>query len=131
MRKAAKVWTPFSPIAITEQMKKDNPALERCSVMFANSRYQVEAFECSSEIGGIVQLVVRKHLDDGPISWDDLQRVKNDLYGPLVTAVEVYPPQDMEWRIKREVRVLWVLPTDHIPPYGFHIPTAWGRTGSA
>lgn len=131
IKSAAKTWTAFVPVSITEQMKQDNPALLHCTAMYANSVYQAELFNCASEIGGVAQLVVRRHMDLGVIPWDDLQRVKNDIFGPEYTAVEVYPPAELAWKIGREVRILWILPVTYNPPFGLWLPTSWGRTGEA
>lgn len=132
IKAAARSWSPFVSIPITDKLKSENPALSHAASIFANSRYQAECFNCASELGGVVQVVVRRHLaSSDPIPWDDLQRVVHDIYGDLVCAVEVYPPRDAEWRIGREVRVLWVLPEGYVAPFGLHIATAWGRTGEA
>ena len=128
LKAVAKSWTAFSEILITDEMKRDHEHLRTCKSMFANSRYQAEVFECASAIGGVIQLVVRRHLAGiDPISWDDLQRCKNDLYGPNAVAVEVYPAQNEQWRINREVRVLWILPQNYSLPVGLHLESSWGR----
>jgi hypothetical protein len=132
IKAAARSWSPFTTIPITDEMKNQHPHLRTAYAVYANSRYQAECFNCASDIGGVVQVVVRRHLPGmDPIPWDDLQRVVHDIYGANVCAVEVYPPLDMSWGINREVRVLWVLPEGYVPPFGFHLPTAWGRTGEA
>jgi len=132
IKAAARSWTPFTSIPITDAMKSEHPHLNNCSAIFANSRYQAEVFECSSHVGGVCQVVIRRHLSGNePIAWDDLQRAVHELYGPHVTAVEVYPPVAQEWRINREVRVLWVLAESYQLPVGLHLDGAWGWRSDA
>lgn len=57
--------------------------------------------------------VQRRDSLDG-ISWDDLQRIKNEALGADVIAVEVFPAED---QVVNEVnmRHLWEVPHGHIP----------------
>ena len=51
-------------------------------------------------------LVVRKRSGLGGITWDVLQRIKDDLLGPEVLACELYPPADQVC-YEAEMRHLW------------------------
>jgi hypothetical protein len=103
--------------------------LKGCSSILANSRFEVQLFNCASDIGGVVQMVVRRHGDIAKIEWDELQRIKNEIFGEEYSAVEFFPPKELEWHINREIRVLWVLPQSWVPPFGFHLSSAWGKNG--
>lgn len=50
--------------------------------------------------GPCVEVDYHEHLGllsikhDGSITWDDLQALKNEYFGPDAVAIEVYPPED-------------------------------------
>ena len=50
------------------------------------------------------------------ITWDDLQRIKNQTVGETTWAVECYPPED-EVENVANMRHLWIL--DHTPDFGW------------
>jgi hypothetical protein len=55
---------------------------------------------------------------DGYITWDELQAIKDDLFGKDACAIEIYPPQD---RVVNNVQMrhLWLLgPNDWWPDLG-------------
>jgi hypothetical protein len=56
--------------------------------------------------------VVRLSGNDG-IGWDVLQQIKNEMFGPEVLAVEVYPPEDRVVN-NSNMRHLWEVPIDLI-----------------
>jgi hypothetical protein len=127
-KKMAKVWTSFVPITITDRMREDNPVLEKCHSMHGNSFFEVHCFACPSEIGGFMQVTVRRHADLEDITWEQLQRVKNELFGQGHTALELYPPKDQEWHPKVNVRILYICPVGWPVPFGLGLPTAWGQS---
>lgn len=52
---------------------------------------------------------------DGTITWDQLQHIKNEVWGPDVRAIEVYPAQGQVVNAAN-VRHLWRLgPSDYCP----------------
>ena len=61
--------------------------------------------------------VWRRDGSDG-IGWDELQAVKDEMLGPDVLAVEMYPPAD---RVVNEanIRHLWTVPADSFT-FGLH-----------
>lgn len=127
MKAVARNWTPFVSMPVTDELKAKFPFLAHCSEIRSNSRFEAHLFNCDSTIGGVVQMNVRRHGDIAPITWDDLQRVKTEIFGPEATAVEVYPPPALEWGSRIPVRVLWVLPTTWEIPFGLHRAGAWGQ----
>lgn len=127
MKIAAKKWTQFVSVPVTDELKAQHAFLEHCIEIRSNSRFECHLFACESAIGGVVQCNVRRHGDIAPITYDDLMMVKTAVFGPEVTAVEVYPPPGLEWGKNLPVRVLWILPATWSVPFGLHLPTAWGR----
>lgn len=57
--------------------------------------------------------VWRRDHKDG-IPWDDLQAIKNEVFGPEATAVEIYPPQ-AEVIDEVNMRHLWLVPEVAVP----------------
>lgn len=49
-----------------------------------------------------------------PLTWDELQVIKNEFAGEETTAVEVYPPQH-EVVNQMPMRHLWIVPADKVP----------------
>lgn len=45
---------------------------------------------------------------DGTATWDELQEIKNDLFGKDACAIEIYPPQDRVVN-NLNMRHLWLL----------------------
>jgi hypothetical protein len=64
-------------------------------VVYKNSRYQVwvRKRRCPPPFGDCYELSI-KTLDKAPVhDWRDLQRIKNELMGPEVEALELYPAE--------------------------------------
>jgi hypothetical protein len=122
-----RTWGDWQGRPFTEEEIQTHPHLRNCSLHYFNNRYDVTGFRCSSPIGGIWQVMVSRHYDLEPITWEELQRIKNECFGPHALALEMYPPADVEWKPQSNVRVLYVMPTDFIPPFGLHLESAWGN----
>jgi hypothetical protein len=120
-------WTPWSEVEITLEMRGDHAQLEHCKHIWANNRYEVQAFEVDTAIGGVWQITAVRHGDIEPIEWHEMQRIIHELYGPEVTAVEIYPPIAEEWDTKVNVRVAWILPSTWPLPFGLARSGAWGK----
>ncbi len=52
---------------------------------------------------------------DGNVTWDELQRVKNEVMGEDALAIEVYPPTGTGVN-KAVERHLWKMPLDAVIP---------------
>lgn len=52
---------------------------------------------------------------DGSITWDQLQEIKNQVWGPEVAALEAYPPQSKVVN-NAPLRHLWRLGADDFCP---------------
>jgi hypothetical protein len=77
----------------------------------------------------VLQATIGRHGDLEPITWDELQRIKNELLGKESTAIEFFPS---EYHLVNQanLRHLWVLPTEFALPFGLHLPTAFGKPGA-
>lgn len=72
----------------------------------------------------VLHLRVERRSGRDGIAWDVLQRIKDDVLGPEVLAVEVYPPRD---EVVNEInaRHLWTVP----PSIESEIPSLMRRGG--
>lgn len=79
-----------------------------------NAVLSVQASEEETAWGYVTHLWIKRH-DGKPVTWAEMQRVKNELAGEALTAIEVYPPVD---QLVDEANMyhLWVLPS------GFKLP---------
>lgn len=68
---------------------------------------------------GTVEHACIRNVDNSDIPWAEKQRIKNELFGDKVTAIEVYPSKN---RLVDEAGMyhLWVLPEGFELPFGLH-----------
>ena len=123
----ARQWTALEPVAITAEMRANWPLLKHCASVYANSRLEVHIYQLETEIGGVNQVTIVRHGQIEDVTWEDAQRAVHEIFGPEVTAVEIYPPYEYEWSTKLRIKVLWVLPYTWNLPVGLHFPNAWGK----
>jgi hypothetical protein len=121
-----KHWTPFVAVPVTDRLRASTPYLRHVHSIFQNSRYTVHLFACASPLGGVMQCDVRRMVEGLEIPYADLQRVKCELFSPHAVALEVYPPEAIEYHTKRNIRFLWVMPMNYELHFGLHLPTAFG-----
>jgi len=98
--KAAKItWTKFQEVKPESMITKQTDMREYDAVvmagirMFANSRYQVLVRNVSTPIGVLIQLSIRANNNTAKHDWRDFQRIKNELLGPEIEGVELYPAE--------------------------------------
>lgn len=83
-----------------------------------NKRYEVWVRVIDGPWGLITWLSIKRR-DKAPIhDWRDLQRIKNDLAGPEVEAVEIYPAESRLVDTANQYH-LWCLPQGFQLPFGF------------
>lgn len=91
-------WTPFEEIEAPAELPPCNRAWadQGLARWFANSIYAVRliAMRGQAPFGDVVCLTVRTHDHQARHDWRELQRIKNEIVGPSVEAVEVYPSED-------------------------------------
>lgn len=86
-----------------------------------NALFQVNVF-MAHQAGGwsrMVEAAIRRH-DGKPISWEDLQRIKNELFGRENEAVELFPAESRKVNMaSNDQRRLWVkIKPGHTFPIG-------------
>lgn len=111
-------WTPFERGVLPDLAAFD--ALGRVTATWANSFYAVVVFEHPTEWGFVRQLQVMRH-DRQPIrSWQDMQRVKNEILGESAVVVEVYPAESDVVDTAHAYH-LWEIPSGRSLPFGLHL----------
>ena len=89
----AKGWSKFEDITYDAMTR---PSFRQMScppcIVMANNVYIVQIWLVSNtEWGRVTQVGIRRN-DAAPVhSWNDLFRIKNEIFGPERSAVEVYP----------------------------------------
>lgn len=89
-------------------MRKRGPAPWRLT-------YYADLRQASTPRGLVPHLAISRY-DGKPIrcEWSTLQKIKDDLLGSDVVAIEVYPPAS-DVVDETNARHLWVVPPDAIP----------------
>jgi hypothetical protein len=102
-----------------------NPRASRSSeCSYLNHWYVVTLFEFPCEWGDVIQVSVVR-TDDARITWAELQRIKNELFGCERLGIEVLPPES-ELVDRENAYHFWILPEDSSLPFGLHLPGAFG-----
>jgi hypothetical protein len=72
----------------------------------------------NTKMGKVQHLAIETACDEG-LTWAEKQRIKNELYGAISVALEVFPAED---RLIDEAPMyhLWVLPFGFDLPFGLH-----------
>lgn len=124
IKRVGKTWSSWQEIPVTDEIRSSSPHMLHVWKIWANSRFEAQAFQVSSPIGGIVQLVIARHGHIEAITWNECQRIKTELFGADNFAMEIYPADVIT--VEMRIRILWVMPDGYEPPCGLHLPTAWG-----
>jgi len=115
--KSVMKWTPleqmdylFNP-ATGVQM-----AIPAGTFVFRNSRYLVISRELKavSPFGKGYHLSIKRNDQEIIRDWRDLQRIKNELFGPEAEAVELFPAESRLVDAANQYH-LWVFPTYRFP----------------
>lgn len=80
--------------------------------------YTTQLCHSLRSLGSIPHLKVRRQDGRDGISWDALQRIKNDVVGPDEVAIEIFPPADQVVN-DANIRHLWIVPPGFLP-FGLH-----------
>lgn len=115
-------------IAAAKEMAKPVTAFERLDLSkasmvpdgmtraYRNTRYTVMVYDRSPvSTGFAIQVLVQRH-DETPIPnhWSEMQKIKNEIFGPEITAVEYYPPQS-KLIDKKNIYWMWIFPEGVMP----------------
>lgn len=124
-------WTPFEQ-ATDMRMRPEDAALRKKfgrdgTLVLVNSRYQVEAVKLRGEapLGDCIWLSFKTRDKSARHDWREIQRIKNEIVGPHVEAVELYPDEDRLVDTSNQYH-LWCFPwcvfAGHAPgrlPFGY------------
>ena len=124
IKTVGKEWSGWHEVGVSDEFRKANPILKNCKAIWANSRFEVQVFECATPIGGVVQLVIARHMHIERVTWHEMLRIKNELYGVDKLGVEIFPREVVGPNFK--IRVMWIMPQDYEMPFGLHKNSAWG-----
>lgn len=85
---------------------------------YTNGLYVALVRYLDGAAAGRVHLAIRTASNLEP-PWRDLQRIKNELFGPERFAVQVCPPES---RLidQADMYHLWIMPEGHAPGFGLH-----------
>lgn len=108
-------WTSFEPAYMPPEIMK----LAQADQVWLNNRYQVIARSFLLGDGVTMTHLSIKRRDKASIKdWRDLQRIKNEILGTDVEAVELYPNEDRLVDTANQYH-LWALPAGYTFPFGF------------
>ena len=111
------------------------PAVRNVKRVLANDFYIVQFFDVATDIGLVEHLMIRsvKNAAAGPGGgrgdeppWRDLQRIKDELVGEDLEAVQVCP-RKRDVMDQADMFHLWVLPADRALPFGLHRESGFAR----
>lgn len=104
---ALEPWTKFEPASFP-----DFPDAE----LYLNSRYQVMVtrFDIDAPFGECVHLSIKLRDKKAWHDWRDMQRIKNELVGPEVEAVEMFPAESRLMDTANQFH-LWCFPKFKFP----------------
>lgn len=112
-------WQPFERMPESERRDLFARQRERVGDLISvhkNNLYIVQVYRREVPDGDALQLAVRRIDEEDGISWDDLQRIKNEIAGDRRVAVEVYP-EAAEVMDQANMRHLFVLPAGTPAPF--------------
>lgn len=87
--------------------------MTRC---FRNNRYTIMIDDNAlTTHGKAIKALIQKH-DDTPITfhWREMQKIKNEIFGRDVTAIEYYPAES-QLIDQHNIYWMWIFPKDVIP----------------
>jgi hypothetical protein len=83
---------------------------------YRNNRYTVMIFDDHPTTHGVaIRVMIQKH-DDTPITfhWREMMKIKNDVFGEEVIAVEFYPKKS-ELIDDHNIYWMWIFPENTFP----------------
>lgn len=97
--------------------------------LLINSRYQVgiKRTENVEPFGRIVEITIKRRDKEPIVSWRDMQRIKNDLFAPDVTMIQVFPPE--KHLVDTSNQYYFFVLLEYELPFGFKERLISERTG--
>jgi len=121
----------WQDLPIPADLLERAPAMRDIVRAVRNDFWIVQEFFVRTDLGVVTHLMIRSVADAGrgiglEPSWQDLQRIKNELCGPDTEAVQVYPRQgDVIDQV--DMYHLFVLPPAWPLPFGLHRESGFRR----
>lgn len=83
---------------------------------FRNTRYTVMIYDNAETTHGPAINILVQRLNNTPIPdhWKELQKIKNEIFGPETTAVEYYPAES-QLIDDKNIYWLWIFPEGVLP----------------
>lgn len=117
-------------LAAEKMLKQPETKFEQCDLSLAsfvpkgmtrayrNNRYTVMIYDdAPTTHGPAIQALIQNHKDT-PIAnhWAEIQRIKSEIFGPEVTAIEYFPPES-ELIDTHNIYWIFIFPEGVIPKY--------------
>jgi hypothetical protein len=112
--------TPVVPPETTEAARTDPAvaaAVAEVKEIWKNDKYVVIVQRADS--GAVMSLSIRRDNRKPAGDWRDLQRIKNEIAGPEVEAINLHPAESRLVDTANQTW-LWCMPPDVILPLGFN-----------
>lgn len=88
--------------------------------IYQNARYEVHVHRFTKMPIGmtVIQLSIKRRDKREIHDWRDLQRIKNEIVGPEIEAIEIYPAESRLVDTANQYH-LWCFPEGHQVPVGY------------
>lgn len=105
--------TPFVPVLRSESPMSWPCWMTRC---YRNNRYMVMIDDYKHTTHGYATCAMVQAIDAMPIPshWSEMQRIKNEIFGPETVAVEYYPAESKLIN-DHNIYWLWIFPDGVLP----------------
>lgn len=108
-RRQKKEWNEFKDVtqeAIKKHLLLKPDSAFRPDRVFVNNRYIVQVFTNKLRDFKLYDKILIRRSDSQPIySWQDLFRIKNEIFGPEVEAIQFFPPVS---KLVDEANLYWL-----------------------
>lgn len=108
-------WKPWERLAPSPAMVRSSGWCAEITEVARNWLYVVLIRPVSTPWGVVHHCAIRTASNLEP-PWRDKQRIKDELFGPMFTAVEVMPPAD-ELIDQADMYHIWVMPANFLLPF--------------
>ena len=99
---------------------EDKKLLKGMKCFYVNNFVSVQVCPVQTDWGKVQRLGIRRHDEKPNLTWKEKQRIKNELFGDELIALEVFPKQS-ELIDQANMIWLWVLPADFDLPLSINI----------
>jgi len=113
------IWTPWEQCDYIRDYSGPDKPIPPDTLILLNNHYQVQIQLTKAEPFGRVAWLSIKRRDRKPIhDWRDLQRIKNEIVGEEVEAVELYPAESRHVDTSNQYH-LWAFIDGYQLPFGY------------